>query len=322
MAVVDELPASLATLLDWADELATVRVWANADSDESALRARRFGARGIGLCRVEHVFLGERASIVADVLAGVPGAHEELGRTLADQLVGVLVAMSGLPVTVRLLDAPFHEFASAHEHNPMMGLRGVRLGVLEPSLVRAQAAAVAEAIERARAMGADPRARIMVPMVSLPAELSLVAGWVSAEAPEVPVGVMVETPRAALSADRLAPHAAFLSFGTNDLTQFTYGWSRDDLDARLLGPYRDAGILDVSPFETIDEGGVARLIALAAETARAARPGIATSLCGEHAGDPRSVEIAARLGIEVVSATAYRVPVARLAAAHAAIGQG
>ena len=318
--ILDELPDSLAQLLGWADDLATVRVLANADRTDSAALARRFGARGIGLCRIEHMFLGDRAEIVAAALGDDPVANEEIAKVLTDDLVGVFGEMSGLPVTVRLLDAPLHEFGGPHEHNPMMGLRGVRLGVVNEPLLRAQARAIGAAARAAATAGHAPAARIMVPLVSLPAELELVAGWVRDEVgPDIPVGVMVETPRAALCADRLAATAEFISFGTNDLTQFTYGWSRDDLEQRILDPYRRSGLLDVSPFETLDEGGVARLMALATETARAARPGIPISMCGEHGGDPRSVAVAARMGVDAVSASPYRVPVARLAAGHAAI---
>ena len=321
---LEELPAPLVTLLGWADDLAAVTVLANVDRPESAALARRFGARGIGLCRIEHMFLGDRAAVIAAALGDDPVANDEIGRVLEDDLMAIFGEMAGLGVTVRLLDAPLHEFGGPHEHNPMMGLRGVRLGVVNEQLVRAQAAAIVSAARTAASSAAGPPSavRVMVPLVSIPAELALVGSWIREEVgPGIEVGVMIETPRAALCADRLAAHADFISFGTNDLTQFTYGWSRDDLEARLLDPYRAAGLLDVSPFETLDEGGVARLMALAVETARAARPGIATSVCGEHGGDPRSIEVAARLGIDSVSASVYRVPVARLAAAHAAIVQ-
>lgn len=323
-ATINELPDSLATLLGWADEVATIAVMANVDHREGARLARRFGAAGIGLCRIEHMFLGERAALVAAVLDHTvldhTAATPEIERIIATDLTEVFGEMSGLPVTIRLLDAPRHEFGGPLEQNPMMGLRGVRLGVVNERLLRAQARAVATAVGLSRARGDDPRPRILVPLVSLPGELAVVAPWIRDEVgPDVPIGVMIETPRAALCADRLASMADFVSFGTNDLTQFTYGWSRDDLESQILDDYIDAGIIDVSPFETLDEGGVVRLMALAVETARAARPEIGTSICGEHGGDPRSIAIASQLRLGSVSASPYRVPVARLAAAHAAI---
>ncbi len=333
-ATIDELPDSLATLLGWADEVATIAVLANVDHRDGAALARRFGAAGIGLCRIEHMFLGERAALVAAVLDHTAVDHSvvdhsaadhltaiaEIERIIATDLVDVFSEMSGLPVTIRLLDAPRHEFGGPVEQNPMMGLRGVRLGVVNEALLRAQARAVATAVGSSRARGDDPRPRILVPLVSLPGELAVVAPWIRDEVgPDVPIGVMIETPRAALCADRLASLADFVSFGTNDLTQFTYGWSRDDLESQILDDYIGAGIIDVSPFETLDEGGVVRLMALAVETARAAKPEIGTSICGEHGGDPRSVAIASQLRLGSVSASPYRVPVARLAAAHAAI---
>jgi len=312
---IEDLPESVATLLAWADELATVRVLANADSADSAARSRRFGARGVGLCRVEHMFLGERAQIVERVLGGSTSAFDELAGVMTSELIGVFSAMAPWPVTVRLLDAPRHEFGGPHEHDPMMGVRGVRLALLHPELVVAQATAIAAAASQVD--GADPQ--IMVPLVSLPGELAAVADWIAAAAPGVPIGVMVETPRSAMCADRLAGHASFISFGTNDLTQFTYGWSRDDLEATMLPAYREHGIVDVSPFETLDEGGVARLMALATEIARAARPGLTVGMCGEHGGDPRSVAMATAMGLDSVSCSAYRVPVARLAAGRAVV---
>jgi pyruvate,orthophosphate dikinase len=219
--------------------------------------------------------------------------------------------MTGRPVTVRLL-SPLRRGEAAPTG-------GVALLITRPDVLEAQVRAVTTAAARAGAHGADARPRILVPLVALPAEVEWVVARLADLAPGVPVGAMVETPRAALAADRMAACSSFLAFGTNDLTELTYGWSRDAAEAGLVDAYRSAGILDVSPFQTIDVGGVVRLLALAAQTARSARPDVGLSLCGEHAGDPRSVAVAAQLGLDAVSTSAWRVPVARLAAAHAVL---
>ena len=317
-APVDELPDALATLLGWADELAGVEVWANADTEASAVRAVAFGARGVGLCRMEHLLRGGEASLLDEALAAsgmgpAPDLDALVGAWTA-ALAGVFRAMSGRPVTVRLL-------ARGHVHGDGVGAgsAGASLAVRRPDLLDAQATAVRAAVEEASDTGTGVRPRILVPLVALPAEVEWIAGRLAELAPGIPVGAMVETPRAALAADRIAGHAGFLAFGTNDLTELTYGWSRDASDAGLIDAYRRAGLLEVSPFETLDLGGVVRLLALAVETARAARPDIGLSLCGEHAGDPRSIAVAAQLGIGVVSTSPWRVPVARLAAAHAVL---
>jgi pyruvate,orthophosphate dikinase len=316
----DEVPAALATLLEWADQVASPRleVRANVDLAPSARRARRFGAKGVGLCRIEHVFLGARVAVLRQAARGDADAREEVGRLLRDELVELLVEMDDLPVVVRMLDAPVHEFGEGTEHNPMLGLRGVRAAIVDEPLARAQLQAIADAVATRRASGGRPRVEVLVPLVSLPAELELVGGWVR-EVTGLPVGVMIETPRAALAADRLAPLVESFSFGTNDLTQLTYGWSRDDLDGQLLPTYRDRGIVDVSPFETLDAGAVVRLMALAIETGRAANPDLRVGLCGEQAAEPRSIEIALQLGIDHVSCAPGRVPGARLAAGKAVL---
>jgi pyruvate,orthophosphate dikinase len=320
---IDDLPDALRTLLGWADGIVGGRleIWSNADGGETAARARRFGARGVGLCRIEHMFLGARTELVRRGIAGDVDAGDELAAVVRDEVAAICDAAGG-PVVVRLLDAPRHEFGGPAEHNPMLGVRGVRAGILDERLTRLQARAMAE-VAAARAEG--PTVEVMVPMVALPAELELVRGWVTEEftargAGPVRVGAMIETPRAALCADRLARHADFFSIGSNDLTQLTYGWSRDDVEATVLPVYRERGVLEVSPFETLDVGGVVRLMALAVETGRATSPGLVVSLCGEHGGDPASVAIAVQLGLDHVSCSAYRVPVARLAAAHAMLG--
>jgi pyruvate,orthophosphate dikinase len=316
----EELPTALSTLLDWADDVAAPRleVRANVDLAPSARRARRFGAKGVGLCRIEHVFLGNRVAILRQAARGDAAARAEIGELLRNELIDLLGEMDGLPVVVRMLDAPAHEFGEGTEHNPMLGLRGVRAAIVDEPLARAQLQAIADAVTARRAAGGRPLVEVLVPLVSLPAELELVGGWVR-EVTGLPVGVMVETPRAALAADRLAPLVESFSFGTNDLTQLTYGWSRDDLDGQLLPTYRDRGIVDVSPFETLDAGAVVRLMALAVETGRAANPDLRVGLCGEQAAEPRSIEIALQLGLDHVSCAPGRVPVARLAAAQAVL---
>ena len=315
------LPAALSTLLGWADEIAEshLRVLANADRGESARLARAFGARGVGLCRVEHVFLGPQTSLVGAVLDGDAGALEPFAAHLAATLVEVLEAFDGLPVTIRLLDAPAHEFGGPVEHDPMLGLRGVRAALCSPDLMTAQVTAVLEASSTRRAAGGDPRPRLLLPMVAHSAEVAHARDLIAETAPDLEVGAMIETPRAALTAGGIAPHADFLSFGTNDLTQLTWGWSRDDLDARLLPVYETMGVIDVNPFVRLDLDGVGRLIAAAIAGARSTVPGIAAGICGEHGGDPGSVAAALVLGIDSVSCSPYRVPVARLAAAHAAL---
>ena len=328
-----------------------VAVLANADTAADAARARELGAEGIGLCRTEHMFLGARLPLLQRaLLAGDPGeeraAFEALAAAQQADLEELLAAMDGLPVAVRLLDPPLHEFlpppdaepqsaaearlvAAAHEWrevNPMMGVRGVRLALVRPGLYEMQARAVARAVRSRRAAGGHPIARLIVPLVSTAAELVAIRRRllevVDAElgAP-LPVGSMIETPRAALAAAEIAPHADFLSFGTNDLTQLVWGFSRDDVEHRLLGAYRDEAILEHSPFAHLDPV-VAALVASAVAAARAVVPDLAIGICGEHGGDPVSLPLLVAAGLDSTSCSPPRVPVARLAVARALLGAG
>ncbi|WP_406723828.1 pyruvate, phosphate dikinase [Streptomyces sp. GD-15H] len=365
-----ERPAGLvdvvARAMEHADGVRRLGVRANADTPQDAARARRFGAEGIGLCRTEHMFLGDRRQLVeAMILARTDAERDRALDALLplqrQDFVGILEAMDGLPVTIRLLDPPLHEFlpdrtelavriAAAeahgtppsardaelldavnrmHEENPMLGLRGVRLGLVAPGLVAMQVRAIAEAVvERKRADG-DPRAEIMVPLIDTVEELRLVREEVEQVLAEVstesgvpvtcPVGTMIELPRAALTADRIAEEAQFFSFGTNDLTQTTWGFSRDDVEAAFFSAYLDKGIFKVSPFETIDRAGVGRLVEIAVVEGRAARPDLKIGVCGEHGGDPESVHFFHTVGLDYVSCSPFRVPVARLEAGRAAL---
>lgn len=331
-----EIPDELFTLLAWADELRGGRlgVRANADDAAAAQLAREFGATGVGLCRTEHMFLGERLPLIQRAITdGGTVALEALADAQVDDMVELLEAMDGLPVTVRLLDPPLHEFLPDHpelaEDNPMLGVRGVRLGVLRPELYRAQVFAVAEAASRRVAAGGDPQVQIMVPLVVSGAELAHVRAVVVSELAEyegrlasrtIPVGAMIETPRSALAAADVAAHADFLSVGTNDLTQMTFGFSRDDIEAKIMRRYIDHGLLEANPFERLDEAGVGRLVAGAVAEVRSARPGTEIGVCGEHGGEPTSIAFLVAAGVDYVSCSPHRVPVARLAAAQAVIG--
>ncbi|MEU8687941.1 pyruvate, phosphate dikinase [Streptomyces sp. NPDC048665] len=363
----DCLVAAVARALEHADAVRRLEVRANADTAEDAARARRFGAQGIGLCRTEHMFLGERRTLVEEMI--LARTEEERDRALAALLplqrqdfTDILRAMDGLPVTVRLLDPPLHEFmpertelavrvAAAeasgrgtdprdvellaavnrmHEDNPMLGLRGVRLGLVVPGLVAMQVRAVGEAVAERVREGGSPRAEIMVPLVGSVEELRLARAEVTRVLAEVgeetgvpldcPVGTMIELPRAALTAGRIAEEAAFFSFGTNDLTQTTWGFSRDDVEAAFFSAYLDKGVFAASPFETLDREGVGRLVRIAVEEGRAVRPELQTGVCGEHGGDPESVHFFHRVGLDYVSCSPFRVPVARLEAGRAALG--
>lgn len=377
-------PVELEVLLGWADRLRTgrVRILANADTPAEVALARDFGAEGIGLCRTEHHFVGDRVELVRAVLAAVTAeaearALEELGDAQRNDFVGVLAAAGDMVVTFRLLDPPLHEFLPSleelltaratgvlpdealdglaaarrwREHNPMLGTRGVRLAVMRSGLYRAQARALALAVAERRSAGAHPHVRILLPLVATAAEFTAVAGWVrdayaqalantsdplantadpwaTTDAGDdggnrsdlhVAIGAMVETPRAALTAAELASHADFLSFGTNDLTQLTFGFSRDDL-AGMIERYVADGLLDHDPFATLDAHGVGRLVSTAIDEARTVRPGLDIGVCGEHAGDPASVAQLVAMGVDSLSCSAYRVQVARLAAAHAVV---
>jgi pyruvate,orthophosphate dikinase len=345
-----------------ADATRRLRVRTNADTGEDAARARRFGAEGIGLCRTEHMFLGERRELVERlILARTPGARDEALAALLplqrDDFVELFRAMDGLPVTVRLIDPPLHEFLPSledlavhvavahergedaghdeellaavrrmHEQNPMLGLRGVRLGLVVPGLFAMQVRAITEAAVSLAAEGLDPRPEIMVPLVGAVQELEtvraearkIIVEVVAGAGVEVLIGTMIEVPRAALTAGQIAEAAEFFSFGTNDLTQMAWGFSRDDVEGAFFWRYLELGIFGISPFESIDRDGVGRLVRIAAEEGRAARPGLKLGVCGEHGGDPESVHFFHEIGLDYVSCSPFRVPVARLEAGRAA----
>ncbi len=357
---------AVAGALQQADAVRRLGVRANADTPEDAARARRFGAQGIGLCRTEHMFLGKRRKLVEEMILARSDAERDLALDALLPLqrrdfIGILAAMDGLPVTIRLLDPPLHEFlpdrtelavrvvsAQAggkipdphdtelldavnrmHEENPMLGLRGVRLGLVVPGLVAMQVRAIAEAVVARTQAGGSPRAEIMVPLVGAVEELRIereeverVLAQVSEESGitvTCPVGTMIELPRAALTAGRIAGQAEFFSFGTNDLTQTTWGFSRDDVEAAFFSAYLDKGVFAASPFETLDTEGVGRLVQLAVDEGRAARPDLTIGVCGEHGGDPQSVHFFHDAGLDYVSCSPFRVPVARLEAGRAAL---
>ncbi|RDG33722.1 pyruvate, phosphate dikinase [Streptomyces corynorhini] len=364
----DELVAAVHRMMAYADRRRRLRVRANADNAEDALRARRFGAQGIGLCRTEHMFLGERRTMVEKlILADTDEEREQaLGELLPLQkkdFTELFEAMDGLPVTVRLLDPPLHEFLpditelsvrvalaearkdhnendlrllqavhKLHEQNPMLGLRGVRLGLVIPGLFAMQVRAIAEASAARLDAKGDPRAEIMIPLVGTVQELEIVrdeAERVIAEVEratgtrlKLALGTMIELPRAALTAGQIAEAAEFFSFGTNDLTQTVWGFSRDDVEASFFTAYLEKGIFGVSPFETIDRDGVGALVRSAAEAGRATRPGLKLGVCGEHGGDPESVHFFHEVGLDYVSCSPFRIPVARLEAGRAAAGRG
>ncbi|MFH9068318.1 pyruvate, phosphate dikinase [Streptomyces alboflavus] len=360
----DELVKAVHRVMAYADRVRRLRVRANADNAEDALRARRFGAQGIGLCRTEHMFLGERREMVehlilADTDEERENALKELLPLQKRDFIELFEAMDGLPVTVRLLDPPLHEFLPditelsvrvalaesrkdhnendlrllqavhrLHEQNPMLGLRGVRLGLVIPGLFTMQVRAIAEAAaERKNAKG-DPRAEIMIPLVGTVQELEIVreeAEQVIADverttgvALKLALGTMIELPRAALTAGQIAEAAEFFSFGTNDLTQTVWGFSRDDVEASFFTAYLEKGIFGVSPFETIDKDGVGKLVRDAAAAGRATRPDLKLGVCGEHGGDPESVHFFHEVGLDYVSCSPFRIPVARLEAGRAA----
>ncbi len=343
----EDVPDELEELLAWADDIRVghLAVRANVDTSDDARQARLFGAEGIGLCRTEHQFFGDKLPIVQRyILADSPAAeeaalHQLISAQRAD-FVAILEAMDGLPVTMRLLDPPLHEFlpdpddpasdpelaAAARrwrEHNPMFGTRGVRLAILKPGLYRAQVRAVVEAARERRAAGGNPIVEVLIPLVADARELMLVRDWLAADAVgddfPVSIGTMIETPRAALLAGELASECDFFSIGTNDLTQMVYGFSRDDVERRLLGVYESHGIVNVSPFESIDAAGVGALVRRAVADGRTRKPGLKVGVCGEHGGDPDSIAFFLEAGIDYVSCSAYRVPVARLAAAQAVL---
>jgi pyruvate,orthophosphate dikinase len=351
-------------LLTHADSIRRLKVRANADTPEDAIKARILGGEGVGLCRTEHMFLGPRRSYVErlilaeneDVQRGVIGEMEILQRA---DFVGIMIAMSGLPVTVRLLDPPLHEFlpplaelsahmarAEAlneelpardtavfaavkrmHESNPMLGLRGVRLGILIPELYKMQVRALIHALLEVRKLGHDPKPEVMIPLVATQRELLYLRETLEAEikltfkglgqSAEIPIGTMIETPRAAITAERLGVYADFFSFGTNDLTQLTWAFSRDDVESSFLPRYLDLELLPFNPFESLDQAGVGILVKTATDQARSIRPDFKIGVCGEHGGDPSSIHFFDKIGLDYVSCSPFRVPVARLESGRA-----
>ena len=362
-----DAPPELETLLEWADAIAagSVQVRANADTEGDASQGRILGAQGIGLCRTEHMFLAaDRLPIMRRfIMARTPEAEEaalaELEEAQTADFETVLEAMDGLPVTVRLLDPPLHEFLPdlvelterdargeldesgqvqlgcvrrLREANPMIGTRGVRLGVVRTGVYEMQVRALCQAAANLFARGKRPHVEIMIPLVVEAEELRIARGWVRDVLDEIghpelkssviTVGAMIETPRAALTAGELAKHADFFSFGTNDLTQMTYAFSRDDVEAKLLPAYLAAGILPANPFAVLDQEGVGELVRIACRLARAAKPNIKLGACGEHAGHPDSAAFLVRLGLDSLSCSPFRVPLARLGVAQALLASG
>ena len=385
--------ADLQRVLEWADRARRLEVWTNADKPEEAAQARRYGAQGIGLCRTEHMFReGERLDIVRDAIlvafqatrakerrdsgASLGPEDEEAVRRFDDAMAkleklqeadfyGIFEAMDGLPVVIRLIDPPLHEFLPNHaevlvevtrkqatgvalddpafaaerevlravealrEQNPMLGLRGIRLGLMIPDLIKMQVRAILNAAIRRQHDGGHPHAEIMIPLVGHVNELAETRRILDVEAQRVQeaagttvdfmFGTMIEVPRGALTADQIAEHAEFFSFGTNDLTQMTFGYSRDDAEGGFLLNYVERGILPDNPFQTLDVEGVGQLVRTAVEKGRAARPGLKLGICGEHGGDPASIAFFNEVGLDYVSCSPFRVPVARLAAAQAAL---
>ena len=361
----EELVDAVLRIMAHADKTRRMGVRANADTPEDAQRARDFGAEGIGLCRTEHMFLGSRRKIVERViLAGSDEqrekALEELLPLQRDDFLGIFEAMDGLPVVVRLLDPPLHEFlpdltelsvevavaealgepdeekaallkeVQRHsEQNPMLGLRGVRLGLVVPGLFLLQVRAIAEAAAQLKKRGLDPHAEIMVPLVADVKELTIIKEQAIATIAEVAeevgmdlsfdIGTMIELPRAAMTAHEIAEEADFFSFGTNDMTQTTWGFSRDDVEAAFFPQYIESGIFGVSPFETLDEAGVGRIVSVAAWEGKESNPDLTLGVCGEHGGDPASIHFFETILLDYVSCSPFRVPVARLEAGRATL---
>jgi pyruvate,orthophosphate dikinase len=376
--VMPEISGNFGKLMSWADEIKRLGVRTNADTPHDARVAREFGAAGIGLCRTEHMFFQEgrieavREMILADDEAGRKVALAKLLPMQTEDFIGIFEAMDGLPVTIRTLDPPLHEFLPSrmelqeelldlklslkgaetldkinaiikkimvdeelsekvealHEFNPMLGLRGCRLGILYPELTEMQAKAIFEAACICKKKGVDARPEVMIPLVSTKAELQNQKAIVEKVAKETiakhgidldyMIGTMIELPRAALNADSIAEEAEFFSFGTNDLTQTTLGLSRDDA-GKFLPMYVEKGIYDSEPFQQLDQGGVGKLVELACREGRKTRKDLKLGICGEHGGDPSSVEFFHKVGLNYVSCSPYRVPIARLAAAQAVL---
>ena len=362
-AEAGELVAAVHRIIAHADTRRSLGVRANADTGEDCARARRFGAAGVGLVRTEHMFLGERRQLIERLILAADDSERQAALDALQPLqrgdfVHILEAMDGLPVTIRLIDPPLHEFLPdltelsvkvaldgdratekdrklldavrrLHEQNPMLGLRGVRLGLVIPGLFAMQVRAIAEAAAERKKAGGDPHPEIMIPLVGAVQELEIareeaeqVVAEVAAEtgtSVHTLIGTMIEVPRAALTAGEIAGAAEFFSFGTNDLTQMGWGFSRDDVEGAFFSRYIDLGIFGVSPFETIDPDGVGRLVRIGVDEGRAARPGLKIGVCGEHGGDPDSVHFFHDAGLDYVSCSPFRVPVARLEAGRAAV---
>ena len=362
-----ELIEAVHRILTHADEVRRLQVRANADTPEDSQRALEFGAQGIGLCRTEHMFLGSRRPLVERVILSEEGSAERqeafdaLEKLQKEDFLAMLEVMDGKSMTVRLIDPPLHEFlpqltelevkvalAKAagtvdpadeemlvtvrrfHEQNPMLGLRGVRLGIYLPGLFALQMRALCEAAAELVARGKDPRPEIMVPLVGSVRELQLIReegeGIIAAVAADkgvdlsgVTIGAMIELPRAAMTAEDLAEEADFFSFGTNDLTQTVWGFSRDDVEGVFFPQYIEGGIFGVSPFESIDVHGVGTVVAEGVRRARSTKPNIKLGVCGEHGGDPASIHFFHKVGLDYVSCSPFRVPVARLEAGRAAV---
>src|SRR5215813_14050355 len=365
----DELVAAVARIMEHADATRRLGVYANADTGDDCARARRFGARGVGLVRTEHMFLGERRQLVerlilADDEAGRQAALDALEPLQRGDFVEILKAMDGLPVIIRLIDPPLHEFLPdltdisvkvalaekgageaggasekdrklldavrrLHEQNPMLGLRGVRLGLVIPGLFAMQVRAIAHAAAELKKAGGDPRPEIMIPLTASVQEMEITREETGKVLEAVDketgtpvhtlIGTMIEVPRAAMIAGEIARSAEFFSFGTNDLTQMTWGFSRDDVEGAFFSRYIELGIFGVSPFETIDTEGVGRMVRIASDEGRATRPDLELGVCGEHGGDPDSVHFFHQVGLNYVSCSPFRVPVARLEAGRAVV---
>ncbi len=359
----DDVVKAVHTLMTHADARRRLGVHANADTGPDCARARRFGASGVGLTRTEHMFLGERRQLVERLILAEDDATRQSALDALEPLqrgdfVEILEAMDGLPVTIRLIDPPLHEFLPdltemsvkvalagdsatesdrrlldavrrLHEENPMLGLRGVRLDLVVPGLLDMQVRAIANAAAQRKKAGGDPRPEIMVPLVAAVQEMEIARERIEQMLAEVaaetgtsvhtPIGTMIEVPRAALTAGDVARSAEFFSFGTNDLTQMGWGFSRDDVEAAFFSRYMELGVFGVSPFETLDVGGIGRLVKIAVEEGRATRPDLKIGVCGEHGGDPESVLFFHAAGLDYVSCSPFRVPVARLEAGRAVV---
>jgi pyruvate, orthophosphate dikinase len=365
-AEADDLIRAVHEIMHHADAKRRLGVHANADNGPDCARARRFGAGGVGLVRTEHMFLGERRQLVEDLI--LASTDEDRQRALdaleplqRGDFVEILDAMDGLPVTIRLIDPPLHEFLPdltelsvkialaggaatekdqellaavrrLHEQNPMLGLRGVRLGLVIPGLPDMQVRAIAHAAAQLKQAGQDPQPEVMIPLTATVQEMEISRERAEKVLKEVEeetgthvhtlIGTMIEVPRAALNAGPIAGSAEFFSFGTNDLTQMTWGFSRDDVEGAFFSKYIELGIFGVSPFETIDRDGVGRLVDIAVKEGRAARPDLHLGVCGEHGGDPDSVHFFHQVGLDYVSCSPFRVPIARLEAGRAALAGG